>query len=289
MEQTVPEKLKLFKKYYLTPRPAKGPEKHEDFKIFLKKIDLNDYYHSLLKFKKSFAIKKLISISYKKKKYPIYQIDIKNNAKKKMLVFATTHGQEFASALVIPKLLKDIQKNKNYYEDWVIRIVSPINPVGLDYQSRYNEQGYDINRDFKKFSTLGAKLQRDSIIKFKPDIIISLHEGFGTDEGEFYIVNNPYVSKKLEIKIKEYLENNKVKIHKKNFAGQKIKHGRMKLGHFSIFMMNLFNIKSIETYTSKLKIPLITTESSWALKNIQKRVKPHILTIKAVIRNFIKK
>jgi hypothetical protein len=286
MSKNVIDKLNLFRKYYLNPRPARSPKKHMDFKVFLKKIDLNKYYKSLIKFRKTFHIKKLVSIKYKKKKYPIYQIDIKNKAKKNILIFATTHGVEFASALAIPKLLIDIKKNRDFYKKWNIRIITPINPVGLEYQSRYNEKGYDINRDFKKFLTHGARIQRDSILKFKPDIVVSLHEAFGESEGEFYIIDNPYVPKELEIKIKKFLEKNKVKINKKDFTGRKIRHGRMKLGHFLIFMMNLFPIKSIETFTSRLKIPLVTTESSWKLKNIQKRIKPHILTIKAIIKNF---
>ena len=41
---------------------------------------------------------------------------------------SAVHGNEFASALAIPELLKELNASKDIYHNWDIRVITPINP-----------------------------------------------------------------------------------------------------------------------------------------------------------------
>lgn len=278
--------LKLFKKYYLTTCPAKGPEKQQDFEMFLKKLNISDYYQQLLFYSSRFDIKVLETINYQSKDYPIYKIEYKcQDSKYKLLIISAVHGNEFATALVIPKLLDDILQNPDFYSKWNIQIIVPANPVGLSYQSRYNQNGYDINRDFKNFSTIEARVQRDVLDDSQPDIIITLHEG---PQDGFFITGTKRIDRKLELKIIEALKKENIKLAKKSYLKIPLKtEGLMKEDWFFRFIFyQLLRIYFLENYADKKGTGVITTESPWQEKNIEARIKPHLITIKAIIQNI---
>lgn len=278
--------LQLFHKYYLTPCAADGPEKQTDFEMRLEKVDLEAYYESLEQFADKFDVRVINEVSYENKKYPIYQIDsINENSQNRLLLFAATHGNEFASALVIPELLRKIGKNE-MYQSWNIRIVTPVNPVGLDYQSRYNENGCDINRDFNDFQTLGAKIQRDAIQEFNPDIIISLHEG---PQKGFFVISTASVSLELESSILSELQKEEVQMASKSFLGLPLaKEGLMHEGFVITMAKKIFGIHTLGRFGESQGVGVITTESSWFDNDIQNRIKPHMVVVETVVNEYRK-
>lgn len=185
-----------------------------------------------------------------------------------MLLFAATHGNEFASALVIPELLSEIANNESY-QAWDIRIITPVNPVGLDYQSRYNPNGCNINRDFKSLQTVGAQIQRDAIQEFIPDIIISLHEG---PQKGFFAIGTSSVSHDLEDSILSVLKGDQVQMANKSFFGLPLaKSGLMHEGLFINMAKKIFGIHTLGWYGETQGIGVITTESSWLETDVQKK------------------
>ena len=52
-----------------------------------------------------------------------------------------------------------------------------MNAIGAAELSRFNADGYDINRDFIQFRTEEARLVRRVFDEFRPDFVLSLHEG----------------------------------------------------------------------------------------------------------------
>ena len=284
----MPKLLKLFYKYYLTGRPENSPVKQNDFPMYVENFDFEKYRKDIFAFQNQFSVEVAKTIEYKNEVFEIFRIETRNNqAKKKLLVFATVHGNEFATALVIPRFLKDIVENTDFYKEWQIRIIAPANPVGLKYQSRYNKDGYDINRDFKHFKTDEAKLQRDEIDIFKPDILVSLHEH---PHNGFMCFCTDKVPKYLQEKILEKLQNEKIPLAGKPFFIKmpESKNGITKLGIFLKTFMFLFGIHSLGRYTRPKNIPDITSESYWNEKDIEKRIFPHILVLKTVIENYTK-
>lgn len=284
----MPKLFKLFYKYYLTDRPEKSPAKQNEFPMYIEKFDFVKYRKDIFAFKDQFCIDVAKTIKYKNEVFEIFRIETKNNqAKKKLLVIATVHGNEFATALVIPKFLSDISLNSNFYKEWQIRIIAPANPVGLKYQSRYNKNGYDINRDFKFFNTDEAKLQKSEIDIFKPDIIVSLHEH---PHNGFMVFCTDKVPKYLQINILKKLNDNDIPLVGKPFYIKmpKSKNGITQLGVLLKTFMFVFGIHSLGRYTRKMNIIDITTESYWNEKDIKKRIIPHILTLQTVIKDFQK-
>lgn len=278
--------IKLFHKYYLSPCPTNYPEKQDDFEMHLEEVDLEAYYESLEQFDDKFDVRVTNEVSYENKTYPIYQIDsVNEDSQNRLLLFAATHGNEFASALVIPELLREIGENE-MYQSWDIRIVTPVNPVGLDYQSRYNKNGCDINRDFKNFQTLGAQIQRNAIQDFNPDIIISLHEG---PQKGFFAIGTSSVSGDLEDSILSALKRQKVQMARKSFLGLPLaKSGLMHEGFIINKAKKVFGIRTLGWYGETQGIGVITTESAWFETDVQKRVNPHVTVIDTVVKEYRK-
>jgi hypothetical protein len=280
--------LKLFYRYYLSPRPEVSPVKQGDFEIYIENFDFKKYRKDIFSFEDKFSVEVAKTIEYKNEVFEIFRIETKNNqAKKRLLVFATIHGNEFATALVVPKFLNDISSSPDFYKEWQIHIIAPVNPVGLKYQSRYNKDGYDINRDFKKFMTEESRLQRDEIDNFKPDIVVSLHEH---PFNGFMFFCSDAVPKLLQEKILNKLKEKNISLWGSPFfikvPGTKM--GVTRAGIFLKISMLIFGIYLLGRYTSKNNIVDITSESYWNEKDIEKRIFPHILVLQSVVANYKK-
>ncbi|HSH55374.1 MAG TPA: DUF2817 domain-containing protein [Candidatus Limnocylindrales bacterium] len=273
--------LKLFKKYFLVNRQANGPEQQIDFDMYSEIVDIENYTHIL---KTSFLQSKVLkNITYKEKDYRIVQLDyIGSSAKKKLLIFAGVHGNEFAAALVIPELLNDLQNNPHFYQKWDIRIVAPINPVGLAYNSRYNEDGYDINRDFKYFKTPGAQVQRNVVEDFNPNILISLHE---SPQKGFFMFSEGKLPYTLHQSITERLRKSNVPLAEKSFFHIKMRQGIWEKPPIIYFFQRLLGIYTLGRFMHDKGILAITTESTWTDRDIEARKRPHLEVIKTVVQN----
>lgn len=280
--------LKLFYKYYLTGHPENSPVKQNDFPIYVENFDFEKYRKDIFSFQDQFSVEVAKTIEYKKETFEIFRVETRNSqAKKRLLVFATVHGNEFATALVIPRFLNDISTNPDFYKEWQIRIIAPANPVGLKYQSRYNKDGYDINRDFKDFKTDEAKLQRNEIDIFKPDILVSLHEH---PHNGFMIFCTDIVPKMLQEKILDRLKEKHILLWWNPFFIKTpgAKAGVTQLGIFLKTFMFVFGIHSLGRYTRPKNIADITSESYWNERDIEKRILPHMLVLQSVIENYKK-
>lgn len=276
---------KLLTKYFLNNCPADGPVKQTDFEMYSEPVDLAKYKEEIFSYSDIATINVLETTKYQDKDYEIYQVDIKNpQAEKNLLIFAATHGNEFASALVIEDLLNQVRQNGEMYKSWNIRIITPINPVGLAYDSRYNENGCDINRDFENFSTIGAKIQRQAIEQFKPQVIVSLHEG---PQGGFFVIAESPVSETLRKAILFNLKKEEIHLAQKSFLGIPLSDsGLWYKKSFVYGLQKLFSIHTLGGYAHENNLTILTTESPWTSKDVELRKKPHLVVIKTVIENF---
>lgn len=271
--------LKLFKKYFLSTQPANGPIKQDDFAMYLEPVDLGEYKKELFAF--GFDAKVLSSIEYKGNSYETFQLDIPGRKPaKRLLIFAGVHGNEFAAALAIPDLLKDIRQHSQAYANWHVRIVTPLNPVGFAHQSRYNESGRDINRDFKDFATTGGQLQKRAIEQFKPDVLISLHEG---PQDGFFVIAEGNTPKAWHEHFVGALKKEGIALARKSFFRVGIGEGHWRKPRVFYALQRLLGIYTLGRYTHEHHIPQLTTESPWSSKDVAARKKPHIAVIKTVI------
>jgi len=275
--------VQLLHKYYLTPCAAAGPIQQTDFEMYLEPVDLTQYEQTLRRHPEQFTISQLAQIEFEERAYPIYQIDWNPTADRRLLIVAATHGNEFASALVIPDLLSEMG-SLSLFSDWSIRIITPANPVGLAYQSRYNEDGCDINRDFKEFRTRGAQIQRDVVEDYQPDLIVSLHEG---PQSGFFAITTQSVPKPFRQSLHRALVNNDIALAQNSFLGLPLAaEGIFYEGNIISTAKRLLGIHTLGRYAESQEIPVITTESSWKDTDLSTRIKPHRVTIQTVVESW---
>ncbi len=248
-------------------------------------VDLSSYKEQLYSYQGDFRVTNLATLSYKDQSYAIHQIRrVGVGATRKLLIFVATHGYEFAPIWTVPELLDDILRRPVLYGRWDIQIITPINPVGVHYASRWNEDGCDINRDFKAFKTLGARIQRDAINSFRPDVIVSLHEA--PNSGFFVFAESSTPDYLVEL-ISERLEESEFRLAERSYFGNKLEYpGVWHKGSAPYLFQTLIGMHTLGRYTNKLEIPTLTTESSWNEEDLSRRVMPHLTVIRAVIEGY---
>lgn len=272
-------KLKDIKKYLLSPNPADGPEVQADFAMHVEPVDVIAYVKSLRD--SGFHCSDVGTASFESVNYPIVQLDITGDSpRKRLLIVAGVHGNEFAGALAVEDLVRQLKANPALYNNWYIQILAPVNPVGLAKCSRYDQDGYDINRDFKHFYTLGARLQRDAIKTFNPDVIVTLHE---SPQPDFFMFSEGKLSQELRGAITQKLKADNVKLASKSYLGIKTKAGIWEKPKTAFIIQRLLGMHTLGSYAYKLKIPMITTESNWNNSNVDERKRPHISVILGIL------
>ena len=280
-------KLNLIYRYYITNRPYREPIKQRDFPQYFMTLDLKEYYKELVKLSEGYRIKSIEEIEYKNQKYPILEININSNQEttnKKLLIIAGVHGNETGGTLAILEILKAIKSNPNHYQKWSIKIVSPINPVGTIELSRYNKDGYDLNRGIRNSKRKDILLQRNLVNNFKPNIILSFHEAPSDD---FLVHPNECVKINLLKKVLEDIQMGGISLAKKDYWGRELKqNGISQVNGIVRLILKLTHPNSLDDYSEENKIAQITTESGWNSSDYKQRVESHLLLFKSVINNF---
>lgn len=248
-------------------------------------VNLSSYEEQLYSYQHEFHVNNLATFNYRDQDFAIHQIRrIGEHATKKLLIFVATHGYEFAPIWTVPKLLDDIMRQTVMYRRWDIQIITPINPVGVQYASRWNQDGCDINRDFKAFGTLGAQIQRDAINSFRPDVIVSLHEA--PNPGFFVFAEASTPDYLVEL-LSSRLDESEFKLAERSYFGNKLEYpGVWHKGSAPYLLQTLVGMHTLGRYANKLDVPTLTTESSWKEVDLSKRVMPHLTVIRAVIEGY---
>lgn len=248
--------------------------------MHLEAVDVPSYLRQIRHF--GFDTQTVGSVTYQAQKFEILQVDATapNSDNKRLLIFAGVHGNEFAAALAVLDILKDVQDNPNDYADWQVRIIAPLNPVGLAYQSRYNEEGKDINRDFKLFETTGAKVQKQAIEVFRPDLIVSMHEG---PQDGFFVIGDGRLPRSIAERVAHGLHNAEVKIATKSFLGVSIKRGFWLKGSPVYALQKTLGIYTLGRLVRENNLGLLTTESPWVSKDVTARRRAHLAVIRAIV------
>lgn len=272
------KQLRLFKKFYLRPHTAGGPRQQQDFTMHLENIDMDDYNRRVRQ--SIFDHTVIETVRHENKEYPIFQLDWGAASNKRLLVLGGVHGNEIAGSLAVLDILDDIKHHGHRYKDWQVRIITPVNPVGLARLSRYDQDGYDLNRDFKTFDSIGAKLQRSCIEQFKPTIIVTMHES--PDEG-FYMFSEGKLPRRFKEPISNKLKNEKIPLAQTNFLHMKLQNGIWEKPRIIFAIQRVLGIYTLGRYTHEHQIPTITTESTWSDSDLAARRRPHMLVVQALL------
>ena len=165
--------LAKFARYHLVRRAETYPVRESELGIVPLSFDLDRYVERIRAFHgEAFDVDTEATATYRDRAHPILTVRSRGAAAGTLLVLAGVHGNEHAGLLAVPEIL----------EAWTservrLVVVTPVNPVGAAELSRFNAEGYDINRDFSRFGTLEARAVRSVFERERPDFVVSLHEG----------------------------------------------------------------------------------------------------------------
>lgn len=285
-------KLDLAHKYFLNACAGDGPETNKDFTLNMPPFDLETYYSEIRSFERKYKIKEIDVINYRDKSYPILWINQNpltllnpsgGENRARLLVVSGIHGDERAALLAVPELLRELSGPNavNYSAHWDVSIIVPANPVSAAYGSRYNSQGCDVNRDFNEFDTQEATAIKKVIEQFKPDLIVSMHEG---PQNGFFMIATAAADTALAEKVISQIEDEGITLAKKSFLGFELNRAGLSVeGKLMASGKRWIRLGSLGTYLESLNIGTFTTESSWNSDNYTERIRSHFLLVKAIL------
>lgn len=105
------------------------------------------------------------------------------------LILATIHGNEPAGAPLVRQLAKHLQQNAQLLSGRKVVLLPVANPDGMAYNSRFNANGVDLNRNFATDNRINSRefgynalsepeacVIEQLIREYKPDRIVSIHQ-----------------------------------------------------------------------------------------------------------------
>lgn len=279
---TLPQDLARFAKYHLVRRPVTYPAPEADLGIVPLAFDLDRYVDTLRASDGDrFEVRTEASVSYRGRAHPILSVRSRPHANKTLLVLAGVHGNEHAGLLAIPRILEQWSSERVR-----LVVVTPVNPVGAAELSRYDAEGYDINRDFVRFYTPEARVVRDVYARERPDFVISLHEG---PQDATFMFTNRFVDAALARTLLDALSAGGTILAEKDYFGLRL-HPRglsasTPAGEALTWLWaRTLGMKTTLSYSDDHRIPEITLESSWRLPDESARVRAHVDLVAALSR-----
>lgn len=95
-----------------------------------------------------------------------------------IVITASIHGHEATGSTALLRFLNKIQQDGDstkWLDDLIIFCVICCNPDGYVHKTRYNAEGFDINRDFITQSQPETESIVNLIVKEKPAVVLDLH------------------------------------------------------------------------------------------------------------------
>lgn len=205
------------------------------------------------------------------------------SSRERVLVLAGVHGNEHAGVLACPEIVRRLREAP--LRDVHVQLLLPVNPVGAVERSRFNGEGYDINRDFVRFSTPEARLVRRVIEELRPTFIVSLHEG--PQDATFFFAN-PEVGAERSARLARRLAGAGTTLASRDYFGRELSPPgvagpSLATRALTFAWASLLGMQATQGYASRLGIPEITLESSWRSRDRAARLDAHVAMVLAVL------
>lgn len=283
---TLPQDLAKFAKYHLVRRAETYPAREQDLGIVPLAFDFERYIARVRAADATrFDVRTETTVSYEGRDHPILSVRSKDAARdaKTLLVLAGVHGNEHAGLLAVPPIL-------DAWSSARVRlvVVTPVNPVGAAQLSRLNAEGYDVNRDFVRFTTPEARVVRDVYERERPDFVISLHEG---PQDATFMFTNRFVDEPLARTLLDALAKGGTVLAEKDYFGLRLDPPGLSPSTTAARLLTkawaaTLGMKTSIAYSEDRGIPEITLESSWRLGDEAARVRAHVDLALAVARTL---
>jgi hypothetical protein len=264
-----------FVRLHLRQRAYDHPAQDEGMGVVPLGYEPDAFEASIRAFADRYDVAELGRVSYRGTSRPILSVSTRQAAPAtRLLLLSGVHGNEQAGILCVPEILERYDRDG----DVALRVLTPVNPIGAAELSRFNADGYDINRDFIRFRTDEARLVRDAVADFRPDFVLSLHEG---PQDAAFMFANQHVDGGLARRMLAALEAGGTTLAERDYFGLRLKptglseSSPVQRGVLRLWEATL-KMQAVNAYVATLGIPEITLESSWRSTDRAARVRAHV-------------
>jgi hypothetical protein len=272
--------LRLFAKYHLLRRVHDHPAREDELGLVSLGYEPEAYEAEVRARRDRFEVSEAARVAYGDTRRPILDVRSKNHAvaARRVLVLSGVHGNEQAGILCVPELLDRYHAAGEVFADVALHVLTPVNPVGAAELSRFNAEGYDVNRDFVRFDTEEARVVRRALEETRPDFVVALHEG---PQDATFMFANEHVSAALAARLLEALESGGTILAERDYFGSRLEpKGLFPSRPATRALVRLWaatlGMRATNAYCATLGIPELTLESSWRDPDRAARLRPHV-------------
>ena len=269
------DEIKAFVRLHLKERAYDHPARDEDLGVVGLGYAPEAHEKMVRAFADRYDIAEVERVTYQGVSHPILSVTTRTAApRRRLLIVSGIHGNEQAGIVSVP----DILENFDAAGPVALRVLTPVNPVGAAEFSRFNGDGYDINRDFLRFRTEEARVVRAAFDEFRPDFVLSLHEG---PQDAAFMFANAAVDVELAKRLLAALEEGGTVLATKDYFGLTLRPpGLSASSPFQRTVLRLweagFKMQAVNAFAAARGIPEITLETGWRNTNGDARIKAHV-------------
>lgn len=279
--------LRLFAQYHLVRRVHDHPARDAEMGVVSLGYEPVAFEASVRAFSDRYEVVEEGRVEYRGVRRPILSVASRSpKARRRLLVLSGVHGNEQAGILCVPDILERFAAAGR--DDVALHVLTPVNPIGAAELSRFNADGYDINRDFVRFLTEEARIVRRAFESFRPDFVVSLHEG---PQDAAFMFANQHVEPSLAQRLLTTLEAGGTTLAEKDYFGSRLRpRGLAPSTPAQRFVLRLWaatlGMMAANEYAARRGIPELTLESSWRSPDRAARVRAHVDLTLAVIEEL---
>lgn len=267
--------LKALVLLHVKQRAYDWPAPDEGLGVVSLGYDPDAFADAIRAFSDRYDVVEAATVAYKGTTRPIFSVSSRNTqARKRLLIVSGIHGNEQAGIVSVPDILERFDDQGAV----AVRVLTPVNAIGAAEFSRFNADGYDINRDFIQFRTTEAQMVRRVFDDFRPDFVLSLHEG---PQHSAFIFTNPHVDVTMAKRVLAKLEAGGTTLATRDYFKLPLKPpGLSASSPFQRGVLRAweagFKMQAVNAYAAAKGIPEITLESGWRSDDRASRVRAHV-------------
>jgi hypothetical protein len=270
--------IRQFARYHLVRRVHHHPWRDPEMGVVPLGYAPDAFEASVRAFGGRYDVREALRVSYRGVSRPVLEVRSRrfDTAERRLLVLSGVHGNEHAGIVCVPDLLDRFEREAPARVG--LCLLTPVNPIGAAELSRFNAEGYDINRDFVRFDTPEARLVRDTIDAVRPDFVVSLHEG---PQDASFMFANAHVRADLARRLLGTIERRGTALATHDYFGARLSPpGLAPSTPASRAVVRLWaatlGMRATLAFSELRGIPELVLESGWREPDRAARVRPHV-------------
>jgi hypothetical protein len=269
------EEVRAFVRLHLRQRAYDHPAQDQGLGVVPLGYEPEAFERAVRSFGDRYDVVEEARVAYRDSTRPILSVSSRTpNPTTRLLVVSGIHGNEQAGIVCIPEILERWHRDSPV----ALRVLTPVNSIGAAELSRFNAEGYDINRDFVRFRTEEARLVRRAFDEHRPDFVLSLHEG---PQDAAFMFANRHVDGALAGRLLAALEAGGTTLAEKDYFGLRLRPAglsastprqRAVVGSWE----RLFKMRAVNGFAAQRDIPELTLETGWRNPDRASRIRAHV-------------